>query len=165
MLLTDYFIDYLLSKTGFNVIEKKKYDNHSHFYTVEKSNNVVNIDLVNKYETYKNLFNDFLHFHFNMVKKLNDYINQYEHEVFLFGGHIFSQFLIQFGLNPNKIVSILDNSQLKQNKRLYGTDLIVRSPQILSDYKSPLVILKAGVYNEEVKADILNNINPNCKFL
>mgnify|MGYP001409046099 CR=1 FL=1 len=29
----------------------------------------------------------------------------------------------------------------------------------------PLVILKAGMYNDEIKNDILMNINPNTKFL
>jgi len=31
--------------------------------------------------------------------------------------------------------------------------------------EDPLVILKAGPYNEEIKKDILENINPNTKFI
>jgi len=48
---------------------------------------------------------------------------------------------------------------------LYGTDLIVESPKILKDDMNPLVILKAGVYNNEIKNDILNNINKNTVII
>ena len=36
--------------------------------------------------------------------------------------------------------------------------------KILKDIKSPVVILKAGVYNKEIKDDIIKNINPNVTF-
>ena len=55
---------------------------------------------------------------------------------------------------------VLDNDKQKQNKRLYGTNLNVRSPKILSEYEKPIVILKVGIYKDEIKKDILENINP-----
>ena len=48
---------------------------------------------------------------------------------------------------------------------LYGTNLKVNSPKILSDSLNPMVILKAGIYNDEIKKDILENINPNTTFI
>ena len=51
--------------------------------------------------------------------------------MFLYGAHIFSQYLLAFGLNQNKIEGILDNSQLKIGKRLYGTNLKVFDPKII----------------------------------
>jgi len=48
---------------------------------------------------------------------------------------------------------------------LYGTDLKVESPILLKDIKNPVVILKAGFYNEEIKKDILSNINAGTIFL
>ena len=164
MLLTDYFLDYLISKTGFKIIDKQKYKNHSHFYTLEKREDTVPIIIDNKYNHYKFLFNDFINYHTEMIKDLNSKIYS-KKEIFLFGAHIFSQFLIQFGLDVENIVSILDNSPLKQNKRLYGTKLNVSSPSCLKNYKSPVVILKAGIYNEEIKKDILENINSNTIFI
>jgi hypothetical protein len=83
----------------------------------------------------------------------------------MFGAHVFSQYLISFGLNTSKIVCLLDNDLKKENKRLYGTSLISKSPKILKDAPESLVILRAGVYNEEIKNDILNNINPNIIFI
>ena len=42
---------------------------------------------------------------------------------------------------------------------------MVQSPQCLSKFEKPLVILKAGVYNDEIKTDILTNINSKTKFI
>ena len=55
--------------------------------------------------------------------------------------------------------------KLKQNRRLYGTDFIVLSPKVLKGYNSVNVILKAGLYNDEIKKDIHENINRKCNIL
>jgi hypothetical protein len=163
MLMTDYYVDYFLKKTGFDILEKAEYKNHSHFYTVEKTNKKENVILDNRYGYYKEMFNNYITYHKDLVSKINKQIKETSSEVFLFGGHIFSQYLIAFGLNVSRITNILDNSLLKQEKRLYGSDLIVKSPKILSKYNNPVVILKAGLYNDEIKKDILENIN--CKTI
>ena len=85
--------------------------------------------------------------------------------VYLFGAHVFSQYLFAFGLETERIAAVLDNAETKQGKRLYGTDLSVLSPKILARCPDePVVILRAGVYNEEIKRDILDNINPRTEF-
>ena len=165
MLMTDYYVDYFLKKTGFNILEKIEYKNHSHFYTVEKTDKKEDITLNNRYEYYKQMFNDYIIYHKNLVNQINKQIEEINSNVFLFGGHIFSQYLISFGLDTSRITNILDNSPLKQEKRLYGTDLIVRNPKILAEYSNPVVILKAGLYNKEIKDDILLNINPSTIFI
>ncbi|EAJ1410689.1 SAM-dependent methyltransferase, partial [Campylobacter jejuni] len=58
-----------------------------------------------------------------------------------------------------------DNNPSKQEKRLYGTKFIVKSPKILKDQDDSLVILNAGVYNDEIEKDILENINKNIRIL
>ncbi|HEB8060606.1 TPA: SAM-dependent methyltransferase, partial [Campylobacter jejuni] len=58
-----------------------------------------------------------------------------------------------------------DNNPSKQEKRLYGTKFIVKSPKILKDQNDSLVILNAGVYNDEIEKDILENINKNIRIL
>ncbi|ELV0449409.1 SAM-dependent methyltransferase, partial [Campylobacter jejuni] len=67
--------------------------------------------------------------------------------------------------NTEKIINILDNNPSKQEKRLYGTKFIVKSPKILKDQDDSLVILNAGIYNDEIEKDILENINNNVKVL
>ncbi|ECO1996221.1 SAM-dependent methyltransferase, partial [Campylobacter coli] len=86
-------------------------------------------------------------------------------KVYLFGAHLFGQYLIFQGLNTEKIINILDNNPSKQEKRLYGTKFIVKSPKILKDQNDSLVILNAGVYNDEIEKDILENINKNIRIL
>ncbi len=69
------------------------------------------------------------------------------------------------GLNIEKIINILDNNPSKQEKRLYGTKFIVKSPKILKNRDNSLVILNAGVYNDEIEKDILENINQKIEIL
>ena len=167
MLMTDYFVDYFLKKCGFEIELKINYQNHSHFYCVSKKEYLIEdyVQLKSKYEHYKNMFNSFIKYHEKLVIELNQEIKNKQSKIFLFGAHIFSQYLFSFGLDPNSIECILDNSPLKQGKRLYGTDLKVFSPQILKDEHAPIVILKAGLYNDEIKQDILNNINSKTIFI
>ena len=84
--------------------------------------------------------------------------------IYLFGAHVFAQYLLEMGLNTDKIVCLLDNDPKKQGRRLYGTKLNVAAPQVLVEIKDPIVILKAGVYNEEIKDEIVNRINRETVF-
>lgn len=165
MFLTEYFVDYLLIKYGFKITDKQSYQDHSIFYTAEKLDAPLCLPKIsNKYKEYKNIFSDFTDYHENLVKELNQKIEQTENSIYLFGAHIFSQYLIGFGLKTDKIINILDNSPLKQEKRLYGTSLIVKSPKILKNKHKVNLILKAGIYNNEIKKDILENINNKVIF-
>ena len=83
---------------------------------------------------------------------------------YLFGAHIFAQALINMGLQESKIVCILDNDPQKQGKRLYGTECTVASPKCLEDAVNPVVVLRGGSYNAEIKESILN-INPYTLFV
>lgn len=163
--LSEYFTDYLLNKYGFKILKKEYYGNpHSIFYATEKQKMVKTNRLINHYLTYKKIFMNFIDYHKQMVKKLNRKIIATRKPVYLFGAHIFSQYLLHFGLNHKKIISILDNSKAKQGHRLYGTSFVVESPKILEKKGEVSVILKAGFYNEEIKKDILENINNKVIF-
>ena len=109
---------------------------------------------------------EFREYHINEVNVLNNFIeNSINKNIFLFGAHIFSQYLTVYGLNTQNIICILDNSKEKHGKRLYGTSLSVSSPEILAKYENPIIILRAGPYNEEIKIQILNTINKNSIFI
>ena len=41
--------------------------------------------------------------------------------------------LIIFGLKTDKIVYILDNDPEKEDKKVYGTNFIVKNPRIIKD--------------------------------
>jgi len=165
--LTEPYIEFLLAKYGFKLQQKEYFmDDHSIFYAAIRDEFVKPIELSsNIYEKNKLLYLDYVHYHETLIQKLNHEMNQILQPIYLFGAHVFAQYLIAFGLNTNSIVCLIDNDPNKQGKRLYGTSLMVQSPKILSGIENPTVILKAGVYNNEIKMDILENINPNVTFL
>lgn len=164
--ITEDIVDYLLKKYGFTILEKQYYGNpHSIFYATKKGKTPVSTrPIKNRYKEYKKVFMDYINFHLDTIGDLNGLIKKSRTPVYLFGAHIFSQTLIQFGLETNKVVSILDNSPMKQGKRLYGTRFTIESPKILKDKGPVNVVLKAGGYNAEIKKDILENINSEVTF-
>lgn len=165
ILLDENIVDYILGNNNFTIITKKYFKEHSIFYLVKKDIQSVKINLKNKYLENKTDFEDMLKFYKNKVQYINSYIKQTSKKVYLFGAHLFSQNLIYSGLDISKIVCILDNDPNKQEKRLYGTNFIVQSPKILINDNNALVILNAGVYNNEIEKDILENINNSIEIV
>jgi len=167
--ITEPYIDYLLSKHGFRQVDKKYFkDDHSIFYAFIKDNKTETIELQTRlYEHNKKLYLDFINYHKKLIIDLNEKIKKVdiEQSIYLFGAHVFSQYLIEFGLDTSRISCLLDNDINKHGKRLYGTNMMVKPPKVLTDIKNPIIILKAGVYDDEIKRDILGNINKNTKFL
>jgi len=165
--LSEEYVDIILNKFNFEILEKVYFrDDHSIFYACKK------VDFLESkqyyegfYQNNKKLFFDYIQYHKDIVYQINSKIKDYKDGVFIFGAHIFTQYLLAFGVREKNIINILDNDTAKQNKRLYGTSLYVESPKVLNNYKKPMVILKAGFYDEEIKADILNNINSETIFI
>lgn len=163
--LTEQYIDYILSEYGFSILEKKYYqDNHSIFYATRKTNNHCLKYCPKNYKGNKEVFEGFINDHLEIVNELEEKINKHNGPIYLFGGHIFAQYLIGFGLDESKIECILDNDTNKHDKRLYGTSLIVRATEVLADIDNAAVILRAGVYNNEIKQAIIENINDGVIF-
>jgi len=163
LFLTEEIVDVLLLNNGFKVIKKQKYGTHSIFYACEPCVPVVT-PFKNNYKKYKKLFVNFINYNNNLIKKINKQIKNRKN-LYLFGAHIFSQYLISNGLNIKNIKCILDNGSLKQSKRLYGTKFFVKSPIILKDEKYATVIVYMGPYTSEIKKDIYKNINKKVKFI
>lgn len=165
--LTEPYVEYLLAKHGFKLKVKEYFmDDHSIFYSAVRDSEVKPVHLPqNLYEKNKILYMAYVDYHKTLIADLNQKLSECTESVFLFGAHVFAQYLLEMGLNADKIVCLLDNDLNKQGKRLYGTHLHVASPKILSDVSNPVVILKAGVYNAEIKNDIIHNINKKTIFL
>jgi len=167
ILLTEPYVEHLLARHGFRILAKEYFmDDHSIFYSAIRDTRVAPTSLPSGlYETNKKLYLDYVDFHKDLIADLNQKMEQAAQPIYLFGAHVFAQYLLQMGLNTDKIVCILDNDPKKQGRRLYGTTLNVASPKILAEIKDPVVILKAGVYNEEIKDAIVSNINRRVVFL
>ena len=163
--LTEVYVEHLLSKFGFRIIEKAYFKNHSIFYSTVRDDTVIPSELdSNLYDKNKQLYMDYVKYYEDLIIELNNRLKDITLPIYLFGAHIFSQYLLTIGLDSTKINSILDNDSKKQGKRLYGTSLKIQSPQVLKNGEPIVVILKAGIYNEEIKQDILKNINSNTIF-
>ena len=165
--LTEPYIEYLLAKHGFRLLAKEYFlDDHSIFYAAVRDTSVEPMELqLGLYEKNKQLYLDYVQYHESLIIELNAVVERSIRPVYLFGAHVFSQYLIEFGLETGKIAGLLDNDPNKHGKRLYGTSLFVQSPNILREVREPLIILKAGVYNTEIKEAILNEINDSATFI
>lgn len=164
--LTEPYIEFLLAKHGFKIVRKEYFmDDHSIFYAAKSGSAQPEAKLPDGlYEKNRRLYKDYVDYHLELIRDLNRRVAATAGPVYLFGAHVFAQYLIEFGLDTSRIVSLLDNDARKQGKRLYGTALTVQSPKVLRGVREPAVILKAGVYNPEIKEDILSNINPATTF-
>lgn len=164
---TEPYIEWWLQGAGFELVEKNYFrGDHSIFYAARKAVPMESgLELPQGYETNRSLFLRYVEYHRSLVARLNGLVGQAESEVFLFGGHAFSQYLIAFGLDVTKIRCILDNDPAKHGRRLYGTNLFVTSPSILSGKRKPIVILRAGVFASEIKDSIWSRFAPDAVFL
>ena len=162
--LTEEILDYILVKNKFEILNKENYLKHSIFFTTKKNEDLLEPTIPNKYKEYKTMFTDYIKHYQELINEINEKINESDDDVYLFGGHVFSQFLISMGLNIDKIECILDNSLMKNNTRLYGTGLTIRNPKDVDIKDNSIVILKVGNYKDEIMSGLLS-INPNIKFL
>ncbi len=165
--LTAPYVDHLLSKHGFRVMAKQGYgDGHSIFYAAVRDHATELIPLpADLYARNRGIYEAFVQYHLDLIADLNRRLENVKGPVYLFGAHVFAQYLLAFGLKTEKIVALLDNDANKQGKRLYGTELQVLSPKVLSAMADATVILKAGMYTQEIREDILRNINADVRFL
>ena len=167
ILLTEPYVELLLGRHGFRVVEREYFlSDHSIFYAAVRDPSAQGCALPEGlFERNRNLFEEYVHYHIGLVKELNQKLAESTAPAFLFGAHVFSQYLIAFGLDTRRIDCLLDNDPKKWTKRLYGTGLRVDSPRCLSGLKDPVVVLRAGVFNREIRDDILTNINDRTIFL
>ncbi|WP_312845388.1 hypothetical protein [Campylobacter sp. MIT 97-5078] len=165
--LSEAVIEFLLNKHKLKIINKFYFKEHSIFYAVSKDESIdtQTIQAPNEYTKNKKLYENMQKFYTAKIAELNEILKISKQEIYLFGAHLFSQYLLYHGLKSDTIKAILDNNINKQGKRLYGTSLFVQSPKILKDKDNALLILNAGAYNEEIKKDILENINNKIQII
>lgn len=150
------FMCEILNFCGFEVVSIEEYKNHSLFFNCKKSKKIHSIPKHsnNVSEKFKEKYN----FYLKKIEYINNKIIDYD-SVYLYGCHISSQFLINIGLNVEKVSSILDNSTTKQTFKIYGSDLVTKSPNVISNDLKPVVIVShMGIYTDEI-SEQLKKIN------
>ncbi|EKE28276.1 MAG: hypothetical protein ACD_3C00083G0015 [uncultured bacterium (gcode 4)] len=161
--LTEYFIDYLMSLHWFEILEKKYFDKHSIFYATKKISQKIEFNFESKYDQYKKMLLDYIDFNNRIITNFNSQLAITDSEVYLFWAHVFSQYLLNQWIKTSNIIWILDNSKIKQWKRLYGSNFNIFSPDVLKGKSDVVVILKAWGYQEEIRKQLLE-INPNIEI-
>jgi hypothetical protein len=153
-LFNEYYVKKLLSQNSLEIIDMKYYCNeHSIFYAVRYNPNMKLVEDEDYYEDNKKFFNNFVQYKKNIIYNINKFSNS--KKFYIFGAHVNTQFLVNLGLNTNNVICLLDNSDFKQNKRLYGTNLSVKKPSILQDDLNAIVVVDTGKYNEEIISTLL----------
>jgi hypothetical protein len=158
-------LEAMFARAGLRVRERVPFlDDHSVFFATERVD-PVDVPIPSASAVNRTRYGRYLDHHRTLVDVLNAAIAGHDGPVHLFGAHVFSQYLFAFGLDERRIVSILDNDPAKQGLRLSGTGCRVESPGVLEGARDPLVILRAGVYNDEIRRDIVQRINPDVRFI
>lgn len=154
-----------LEETLFQLIRMTRFENHSLFFRVIKKQKEEQ-EKNSHCSAYREIFIDSLvNKNRQVVNELNYFINEIPNKkIYLFGAHIFYQLLVNLGLQQNKINGILDNSEIKKGKRLYGTSLQVYGPESIKDQENVTVIVKAGLYTDEICKQ-LKEINQNVELI
>ncbi len=139
--------------TGFNVIDYQHFDQHSIFFhlkKIEKNNPDKTFETVLTSVEIDQLIANYSNEILNKVKEIKKFIDENDFKFYIFGAHIFTQYLVALGLDLGKIDALLDNSKFKQGKRLYGTDLKVLDPTEMLGKNNLGIILPMGNYETEV---------------
>jgi hypothetical protein len=165
-LLEDSHIQSLMESEGF-LLESMEYfkEDHSVFYAYRASDpKAVDREPSDRFLVNRSRFKKYVREHQSLVRRLNSDLQETKSVKYLFGAHVFSQALINFGLGQSHFRAILDNDRAKQGKRLRGSSLTVLSPETIVNDTSPLIVLRAGVYNREI-SEQLYRLNPNVKIV
>jgi hypothetical protein len=80
---------------------------------------------------------------------INQELDKEPSDLWLFGAHIFTQFILSTNLRKQRITGILDNAKHKKGKRLYGSPFEIFNPAEVKFQKS-IIVLAAGQYEEEI---------------
>lgn len=160
-----YFIDHeyvrlIGHRAGLHLIRREDFSPYNSFYVFERGEIVIG-----EHPVPQEAAQTFKRFVSNLQADVKQIISlTIGHSLYVFGAHVFTQYLVNAGLPVNKIISIIDNDSNKAGKFLYGTNLLVESPAVLSNKKQPLVLLRVAQYEKEIREQLIS-INKNVRFL
>jgi len=143
--LTEDYLNYILATTGWEIVDKQYYKNHSIFFSTKPTTPT-------QVKTKLNCREDickFLNYMQARADKLKDIPRFY-----VFGAHYTYYYLLNMGISPEQVIAVVDNDPKKQNKRMYGTTTRVISPQEMEEGAS--IFVEMGPYNEEIIKGLSN---------
>ena len=162
-LLGDRAVHSLLQHAGFTVLARNQFADHSVFYACERREKhpawTAHKDSRSRQHAKQALSSQR-----RDAQQTIKALDAFEGPAYLFGAHVFSQYLVALGLKESRFEAVLDNSAVKAGKRLYGTNLQVISPRDIPGDRKAMVVIRAGPYDKEIREGILRDTNGNVVF-
>jgi len=160
-----YFIDHeymqlIGSGAGLRLVRREDFSPYNSFYVFERGSTSLG-----EHPAPQDSPLTFKNFVTNLQADVREIISSTATDSFyVFGAHVFTQYLMNSGLPAKRIIAVIDNDINKTGKLLYGTNLLVKNPNEISSDKEPLVLLRVAQYEQEIR-DQLVSINKNVRFL
>lgn len=163
-LTTQANLRYVVERAGFFVVAEQWFSPLNIFIAARKAASAVTCNVPTQADRNERIFNDYIQILMQDVHRLNERMKATPHPVFIHGAHIFTQTLLQCGLDASRIAAVIDNDEKKWDKRLYGTPFMTRSPDVLKSVTSPSIIVRSAQYSDEIIRG-LQPLNPALEIL
>lgn len=153
----------LLEEAGFEVVDEEPFEDHSVFYAcrrIEGRRQARSPDAGASRRLAEHAVGATL----RRVARIGEAVAAFDGPRYLFGAHIFSQYLLGLGLEENAFEAILDNSKIKAGMRLYGTGLTVRRPEEIAGRGPVLVAVHTGPYDREIRQSLRQKLGGDVVF-
>lgn len=168
-----YFVEdhlrFLAANAGFRV-EVEYFENHSLFACFNKNESVEQIAVGGHLEEDRKMILDWIGFLKDSIsiaeQKLTELLSQRNPDAILIAGasHLSQYPILMSPLLKEKVTAVIDNSDFKQGKRLYGTSVVVTKFDAVADAKQPVVIIFSSPYQEEMRDQVLA-LNPEASII
>ena len=166
-LLLEPYVEHLLSRHGFRPLRKACFlDDHSIFYAAARSRRAptaLGPDLFDECGAVRPALRVDPP---ELAARLNEQIADADAPVYLFGAHVFAQYMLAFGLDESRLAGILDErSTQSRAKRLYGSNLSVHAPAVRGRASAAGGDPARGRTTPRSREAIVSGINPDVVFL
>ena len=149
----------IFSKYKYRLENKLEFKKHSIFFHFILDHNYISKEAIyfnqNYYEQFK--------LYFKEREETLSSIEVKENTFIIPSGH-FGSIIYQHIKDKSKIIGFLDNDIIKQNKYLYGTDLLTYPMDYIYNYNMIHLVLHAGPYTEEITKQLVS-YNSNAKII
>jgi hypothetical protein len=154
-----YFFDvalltWMLRDAGYTVADPQRFEHHSFFFDARPDTDPGAAGPPPDARDGARAFARFVETARADAQELITRAEAFDGPIYLFGAHVFSQFLVGCGFPPERATAVLDNDPAKQGLRLYGTPLTVRPPAVIAEVDPPspaaAVIVRATHYTAEI---------------
>jgi hypothetical protein len=165
------YLERLMTECGFRLVDREDFNDYNPMMVFEKSHvfsapSVSGFEppkMEQRYGDNKKIFLALVKYHKKNAENINRQIKGHKN-AYLFGCHVFSQYLLEFGVDIRLLKGIIDNDPSKQGDVLYGTDLLTYPSIVVKGMDDVAVVVQAGIYTDEITHKLLS-YNKECNII